>query len=175
MEGIASYILDHDGNPVSEPDLMTWAKWMSTNDCGIERSAVGGVVIATVFLGVDHDGIAALPKVFGTMVFGGWFDRQETRYRTRQRAIRGHAKRVEEVTASQTLTMVRIDDYGMAQQHGTPFALCSPAFEQWAGDHLRGTVRVFNIGDAFVGFTLKTDAAIFMLSPWYVPPCDGEN
>ncbi len=46
------YILDANGNPVAEPDLMTWARWFETSR-DVRRVAmdeVGDTTVSTIFL-----------------------------------------------------------------------------------------------------------------------------
>jgi len=110
------YILDGQGNPVEEPDVLTWGRWMEDDDHiqlrfdVVKRLWRTPVTVSTVFLGLDCNtnrlllraaramGQAAedfppfddRPILWETMVFGGKFDRMKRRYRTREDAVRGH-------------------------------------------------------------------------------------
>jgi hypothetical protein len=89
------YILQEDGTPALEPDLMKWAQWMETTDRHVAQDFLPGKVrVSTVFLGLDHnfcfDG--GPPILFETMIFGGQHDMYQYRYFTREEAIAGHAK-----------------------------------------------------------------------------------
>ena len=51
------YVLDASGEPVEEPELMRWARWMenSTNR-RIAEFHLGKVRVSTVIFGGEHDG-----------------------------------------------------------------------------------------------------------------------
>lgn len=74
------YILDEQGQPVEEPDLMTWADWMERGD----------VSVSTLFLGLDHSFGGGPPVLWETMIFGGEHDQYQERYTSREDAIAGH-------------------------------------------------------------------------------------
>lgn len=110
------YILDEQGNPVIEPDLLKWAAWLQKTDRHVGDTHLGTIHISTVFLAsphiskeLDNDNImlyetmvfaseeilAKLLEISETddrsiisMFFGG-FDIQK-RYETRQEAEQGH-------------------------------------------------------------------------------------
>lgn len=89
------YVLDEDGNPRPEPDLLAWGRWFQTADRRIEHDVLGDVRISTVFLGLDHSWPRARrPVLFETMVFGGVHDQSCWRYSTRGAAISGHDQAV---------------------------------------------------------------------------------
>jgi hypothetical protein len=94
------YILDERGNPVLEPDLLTWAKWFETADRIVATTTVGEVKISTVFLSLDHAWGGGPPLLFETMVFGGALDQEQMRYSTRAEALAGHTEMVKRVDAS---------------------------------------------------------------------------
>lgn len=99
------YVLDGDGNPVPEPDLITWAEWMQRADENQQRSLakddVGDVLVSTVFLGTDHNfGDGALPVLWETMIFGGEHDQYQGRYCSRENAEMGHKRALEMVRIS---------------------------------------------------------------------------
>ena len=67
------YILDDQGNPVREPDLLKWGRWFEqTKKRIVKQEQIGDVWISTVFLGLDHsfhpDGP---PILWETMTFRG--------------------------------------------------------------------------------------------------------
>ena len=96
------YILDE--NRVAVPvDLMTWAQWYETADRRVGREAFeDGVVVSTVFLGLDHSWGERGPRhIFETMVFGGPFDQETERYATWAQAEAGHAAMVRRIELTQ--------------------------------------------------------------------------
>lgn len=88
------YVLDGDGNPIPEPDLMKWAEWyenswparrVARTEYGDDKS------VSTVFLGIDH-GFGDEQLLYETMAFGfGEGEGEITlRYPSRDEALRGH-------------------------------------------------------------------------------------
>jgi len=65
------YILDADGNPVPEPDLMTWGAWMEAGGRNVAYTEIGGrYLVSTVFRGLDHNYSGKGPPVlWETMTF----------------------------------------------------------------------------------------------------------
>jgi hypothetical protein len=67
------FVLDDDGNPVPQSDLIAWATWYEANyatRCQIRRSDVDGLRVSTVFLPVgfaQSDGTP--PPLFETKIF----------------------------------------------------------------------------------------------------------
>lgn len=87
------YILSISGDPIPEPDVMKWALWFETHnvDRVVQRTELSdGVVVSTVFLGLDHSFGHGEPQLYETMIFGGPLDETQDRYATRQAAINGH-------------------------------------------------------------------------------------
>ena len=99
----ARYILNADGKPVSEPDLVAWARWYEAADRHVARDQVGDVNISTVFLGIDHSfGRPGGPVLWETMVFGGRLDQDQERCSgSREQAEAMHARMVEAVMRAQ--------------------------------------------------------------------------
>lgn len=98
---VNNYILDDDGNPKVEPDLLKWAQWYETHDRHVAHDTIGDAEVSTVFLGIDHNFIESDPPVlWETMIFGGGeeFDLYQHRYCTREAALAGHAEAVALVT-----------------------------------------------------------------------------
>lgn len=83
---------DKNGKPI---DRNTWSKLF---ECEKYRSVglneKNGIIVSTVWLGLDHGLFEGKPLIFETMVFGGPDEVQE-RYSTMQEAIEGHNKMVE--------------------------------------------------------------------------------
>ena len=66
------YILNEQGVPVVEPDLMKWGRWFSDrrDQRIVKQEMVGDLKVSTVFLGLDHNFSPKGPPVlWETMVF----------------------------------------------------------------------------------------------------------
>jgi hypothetical protein len=93
------YILD-GREPVPCDDVLAWAAWYETADRSVGRAELpGGVLVSTVFLGLDHDfarvgALEHVPVLFETMIFGGPLDEYRARYCTWEEAEAGHAEAV---------------------------------------------------------------------------------
>jgi NADPH-dependent ferric siderophore reductase len=102
------YILDSDGNPKPEPNLLKWAMWLEYSHLSpgkdnriVERDYIGDVFVSTVFLGLDHDHSRKGPPVlWETMIFGGEHHQYMRRYTSRVDALAGHIEAVQLVTHS---------------------------------------------------------------------------
>ena len=98
---IGTYILDERGEPVPA-DTLTWGVWFETaNDKRrVAWTTLKNCHISTVFLGLDHsfspmnDPLTYKPVLWETMVFGGKYDKELRRYRSREAAEAGHAEMV---------------------------------------------------------------------------------
>ena len=92
------YTLDKNGNPVFEPDLIKWAKWIESEKRSVANETVGDSKISTVFLGIDHafdDGPLVL---WETTIFGGELDQHQERCGgSRQQAQEMHNRMVQMV------------------------------------------------------------------------------
>lgn len=98
MISIYFYVLDREGKPKAEPDVVAWARWMQLS--GDERIVgktplADDVMVSTVFLGLDHrfydDGP---PVLWETMIFRGPHDGEQWRYTSRAEALEGHTAAV---------------------------------------------------------------------------------
>jgi len=89
------YILD--GKTPVPCDLMTWAHQFKTSNRTVAKTEIGGVLISTVFLGLDHNWLGGPPLLFETMVFGGKLDQEQERYSTWDEAEEGHKQMIERV------------------------------------------------------------------------------
>lgn len=65
------YILNDEGDPVIEPDLLKWARWFETATRTLKRDELpSGYTVSTVFLGLDHNfNPNGEPLLWETMVF----------------------------------------------------------------------------------------------------------
>ena len=91
------YILD--GKKVVSSDIQGWMKFMSTPRTdfwcrgkrkSIRRTKLFGVLISTVFLGIDHGFGKGKPVLFETMMFGDIVSDYQERYTTYDEAVKGH-------------------------------------------------------------------------------------
>lgn len=89
--------IDNGASVVPIPYLdIDWAnRWHLVTEIG------GGNSVSTVFLALDH----IHSFLYETLVFGGTFDGEQIRYRTRAEAEAGHAKIVAMVTRGTQLKM----------------------------------------------------------------------
>ena len=85
-----NYILDAEGKPVLEPDILKWAEWFESNDRKVAKDMIGGVQVSTVFLGMDHSFGGGTPILYETMIFSGPHDEYQTRASTREEALEQH-------------------------------------------------------------------------------------
>lgn len=89
-----NYILDENGNPKLEPDVIKWSDWWKTADRIVKKTNMldASVLVSTVFLAIDHDfgGISLSPVLWETMVFDGKLDGECERYRSLEDAKAGH-------------------------------------------------------------------------------------
>lgn len=89
------YVLDEEGNAITEPDLLKWAAWFETAERRIALDTLpSGIKVSTVFLGLDHS-FNGPPQLYETMIFGGEQDQYQERYSTRDEALAGHKKALE--------------------------------------------------------------------------------
>lgn len=75
------YILDAEGNPIPEPDLLKWAQWYEkSHNRHVAEDWVGNLRVSTIFLGLDHSFFAgAKPVLWETMIFERCPDCDEAR------------------------------------------------------------------------------------------------
>lgn len=100
--GFGHWILDGQGNPVQEHDVIKWAEWFEKAQKSklrvVAQTDIGHYQVSTVFLATNHSIGGSTPLLFETMVFdkraepGRGVDKDDWfgRYPTRQDAIVGH-------------------------------------------------------------------------------------
>jgi hypothetical protein len=95
------YKLNENKEPV-KIEMMEWAMGMSNIENRIvKHDKVDGILVSTVFLGMDHRfGFEGPPVLFETMIFGGEHDQYQERYCTYQEAEAGHKRALEMVLLS---------------------------------------------------------------------------
>jgi len=86
------YILEN-GVIKATDDLLEWGRWFeNTDNRVIARDEINGVLVSTVFLGIDHNFTGEGPPVlFESMIFEGEFSEEQRRYRNMEEALEGHA------------------------------------------------------------------------------------
>lgn len=99
------YTLNEHGEPVADPDLTAWGKWMEAADRRVARDTIvdddQAVVVSTVFLGLDHNFDGGPPVLWETMVFGGPMDQHMDRCAgSREQAEAMHATMMQAVKAA---------------------------------------------------------------------------
>lgn len=93
------YILDEQGNPVEEPDVLKWGEWFESSNAKrfVAESKYNNLRISTVFMALDHAVFQTDPPLlYETMLFGGKYDGETERYSTKREALLGHQKMVME-------------------------------------------------------------------------------
>lgn len=95
------YILDDEGRPVLEPDVLKWALWFerSRKQRIVRQNHIGKVLVSTVFLGLDHSFRGKIPVLWETMIFDGKHDGYQKRYKSKEEALAGHEAAVRMVKA----------------------------------------------------------------------------
>lgn len=94
LEGKVVREIDIGGYPELR-GLVKWAENFEKTDRKIARAELDGVLVSTVFLGMDHAYGDGPPHWFETMIFGGEHDSFCERYSTYDDALAGHARVVE--------------------------------------------------------------------------------
>jgi len=87
-----TFILNEQGEPVPEPDLMKWGRWFETSKRSVAQDEIGDALVSTVFLGLDHAFGGGPPILWKTMIFGGVHDGYQGRYVSRAAALEGNAR-----------------------------------------------------------------------------------
>lgn len=86
-----------DGEPT---DLDGFCRIVESGETVVEQTEIGTqVMVATMFLGIDHSLGTPPPILFETMIFGGPHSYEHTRYPTEAEAREGHARVVAAVRA----------------------------------------------------------------------------
>lgn len=90
----------HGKLAVPETDLLKWSMWMETNERQIALTRIGGCVVSTIFLGIDHNWGRGSPLLFETKVFRGGVSGEDWRCETWDEADKLHKYTVAEVRAA---------------------------------------------------------------------------
>lgn len=89
----AEYWMEVDGVPVRTDDMV--AAWSA--DRTVAKDTIGGVLVSTVFLTIDHGFGYGAPVLYETMIFGGDDDGYCKRYSTSEAALVGHRRAADAV------------------------------------------------------------------------------
>lgn len=88
--------------PKKSTNVTDWGNWFQNNgkNCIVGNDTVNGVLVSTVFLGIDHNFNPRAtgnsePILFETMIFGGKHNQYMMRYNTWEEAEIGHKKALE--------------------------------------------------------------------------------
>lgn len=101
------YILNRLGEPVKMDSVLKWGQWMESHERHLARDTIHGVLISTVFLGIDHryhDEENSPPVLWETMIFceekswAGRFNEYQRRYSSKAEALAGHKEAVGKIT-----------------------------------------------------------------------------
>jgi len=89
------YILNNQGEPEPEDDILRWGAWFEYDERRITRQQRwqahnGAHFVSTVFLGLDHNWSDGPPILWETMVFIDGEDVETCRYASLREAIIGH-------------------------------------------------------------------------------------
>ncbi len=97
-----------DGEVVEESNLNRWGEWMQKNSRIVKQEERKGILVSTVFLGLNHNFGEGPPLLFETMVFpqhgpidspikigtGQFMESYCERYATLEEALAGHERAV---------------------------------------------------------------------------------
>jgi len=111
------YVLD--GEEARAVSLEDYIKWATDHSTIIVQDRLGGVVVSTVFLLVDHSHAFGSPVLFETMVFewkgfkdgSSMRELDEERYNTLSAAIVGHKITVEKLIANRFAYLINSGVY----------------------------------------------------------------
>jgi hypothetical protein len=89
------YVLEADHSLRQVDDLAEWARAFEATERVVARTEIEpGILVSTVFLGIDHSFGHGLPLVFETMIFRGGNGEEQWRYSTWEEAVAGHERAV---------------------------------------------------------------------------------
>jgi hypothetical protein len=100
MKGRLGHYILNGHEPVEVEDVLEWGAWFETADRHVARDELGpGLVVSTVFLGLDHRFGDGPPILFETLVFDDYERGDGARYSTWDEAERGHREFVATILA----------------------------------------------------------------------------
>jgi hypothetical protein len=92
-----SGVFDRAGNPITHDEWMVLRGDDPDKDrmrVGLWLSPDGEVRVSTVWMGLDHSFGDGPKEIFETMIFGGEYDQECTRYSNEVEALEGHHRTV---------------------------------------------------------------------------------
>jgi hypothetical protein len=101
LQGVGFYVLNEDGSPVPEPDVVQWSEWHTTHVTTLAWDEIGDALVSTIFLGIDmrprftSDGA---PVLWESVIIGGKHEGTMQRYTSRDAALHGHQLMIARVT-----------------------------------------------------------------------------
>ena len=101
------YILNEQGEPVPEPDLIKWGRWFQEQSrrCVVKQEQIGNVKVSTAFLGLNYRFVGKGPPIlWESMTFSSVkkLDGFQARCSgTRENAMSMHNRMVERVKEAQ--------------------------------------------------------------------------
>jgi hypothetical protein len=105
---IRYYVLDKNNNP-KPVSVDRWAFTFEHHRRVVARETIGGVIVSTVFLGLDHSFGSGPPLIFETMVFDADESLICRRYSTWNEAVEGHHEIVMSCKALQAMAELTVD------------------------------------------------------------------
>jgi hypothetical protein len=110
--GMTWYVLDDEGNPVKEPNLLIASQWFEDSQNDNRRivavTEIPGInaQLSTVFLALDH-GFRGQPMLYESLWFGGPNDGEMRRYSTKEEALEGHKELLREAGYGETVEVIQ--------------------------------------------------------------------
>ncbi len=104
------FILDSEGNPQPQPDLLAWVRYWQSHEelIRVAVTQIGPALVSTVFLRTDHNfGFEGGPVFWETLIFGGKLDEKCVRCGgTREQAEAMHCDWVAKVMKAEGVVPV---------------------------------------------------------------------
>jgi hypothetical protein len=119
-----NYVLDGHV-PIPCDDFMTWAVWFEVANRRVAATKVRGLVVSTVFVGIDA-AYAGPPQLFETMLFRGGRGGMRGRSCTWDEALDAHKRMVKGARAAQCPRMLARGDFDYRDMTLEIFALRAP-------------------------------------------------
>ena len=89
------FFTEVDGAPMEEPDVDRWLLWRRCANRVVDQTTIGGVMVSTVFMGINFRCSDGPPLLYETTVFGGIYNMDKKLSETRAQALVAHRQAVE--------------------------------------------------------------------------------